>query len=285
MNESISISRQCKLLDLSRSTLYYKSSGIDPYNLELMRLIDEQYLVTPFYGSRRITAWLNRKKHLVNRKRIQRLMRIMGIEAIYPKPNLSKAGKGHKIYPYLLRGLEITRVNQVWSADITYIRLKGGFIYLVAIIDWFSRKVLSWNVSITLESDFCVRALEDKKIRISMDGKGRAIENIFIERLWRSFKYEEVYLKEYQTVKEACRNIKKYFILFYYSLLIFFFFCCIIIRDHVARIFMIGSVTRRSLCQIQNRRTSAADYPIRAAAFCASRRPLYGRRHWPCRRR
>jgi putative transposase len=241
MNDKISISRQCSLLNLSRSTLYYQPSELDEYNLKIMRLIDEQFLNTPFYGSRRMTAYLNRHGLKVNRKRIQRLMRIMGIISIYPKPNLSKACKYHKIYPYLLRGIKISRVNQVWSADITYIGLERGFIYLVAIMDWLSRKVLSWEISITLESDFCVRALErallkydkpeifntdqgvqftskdftkkleEEKIKISMDGKGRAIDNIFIERLWRSLKYEDVYLKEYQTVKEALINIRNYF--------------------------------------------------------------------------
>lgn len=241
MHEQISVSRQCNLIGLTRSTLYYIPKGISPYNLKLMRLIDEQYLKTPFYGFRRITAWLQREGHEVNQKRVRRLMILMGLKAIYPGPNLSKANYSHKIYPYLLRNLKISRANQVWSADITYIRLKDGFIYLVAIMDWFSRKVLAWEVSITLESDFCVRALEralvkygkpeifntdqgvqftsrdftgileKNEIKISMDGKGRALDNVFIERLWRSLKYEEVYLKEYESVKDALDNMRQYF--------------------------------------------------------------------------
>jgi len=243
-NEQISISRQCELLELSRATLYYQSRGMDDYNLMLMRLIDEEYMNKPYYGSRRMTAWLRQKGYNVNRKRVKRLMNLMGICAIYPKPNLSKGCKEHEIYPYLLRKIEVTRANQVWSTDITYIRIRGGFIYLVAVIDWYSRKVLSWEVSISLESDFCIRALEkalaeygkpeifntdqgvqftcknfikilkDNDIKISMDGKGRALDNIFIERLWRSVKYEEVYLKDYVTVKDAVNNLKQYFILY-----------------------------------------------------------------------
>lgn len=241
LNDKISVSRQCALLGLSRATLYYQSRGINEYNLKIMRLIDEQYLNTPFYGSRRMTALLQRKGYDVNRKRIRRLMVLMGIQAIYPGRNLSKACKEHEIYPYLLRELDIDRPNQVWCSDITYIRLKSGFIYLVAIMDWFSRRVLSWEVSISLESDFCIRALErallkygkpeifntdqgvqftcknfikvlkSQNIKISMDGKGRALDNIFIERLWRSLKYEEVYLKDYESVKVAVVNLRQYF--------------------------------------------------------------------------
>jgi putative transposase len=240
-NEDISISKQCELLGLARATLYYQPRDINEYNLKIMRLIDEQYLNTPFYGSRRMTAFLQRKGYNVNRKRIKRLMVLMGIQAIYPAPNLSKACKDHEFFPYLLRELDINRPNQVWCSDITYIRLNSGFIYLVAIMDWFSRKVLSWEVSITLESDFCVRALErallkygkpeifntdqgvqftsknfikvlkSRNIKISMDGKGRALDNIFIERLWRSLKYEEVYLKDYESVKVAVVNLRQYF--------------------------------------------------------------------------
>jgi putative transposase len=228
-------------MGLARSTLYYQSNGISSYNLMLMNLIDEQYLETPFYGSRRMAACLKRQGYDVNRKRIQRLMQLMGLQAIFPGPNLSKACHEHKIYPYLLRGLHISRANQIWSADITYIRLSSGFIYLVAIMDWFSRMILSCEVSISLESEFCVNALEramykygkpeifntdqgvqftcreftekleKNKIRISMDGKGRALDNIFIERLWRSLKYEEVYLKDYESVGEAVASLRKYF--------------------------------------------------------------------------
>ena len=205
-----------------------------------MRLIDEQYTRTPFYGVRRMVIWLRGIGDPVNPKRVRRLMRKMGLEALYPKPNLSRANAQHKKYPYLLRGLEITRPNQVWGADITYIRLAGGFVYLVAILDWFSRYVVSWGVSVTLDSSFCLEALERalyvgrpeifnsdqgvqftcvdftgrleaEKIRISMDGRGRAMDNVFTERLWWSVKYEEVYLKDYGTVPVAVRNLGGYF--------------------------------------------------------------------------
>lgn len=205
-----------------------------------MRLLDEQYTRTPFYGARKMTAWLQSIGERVNIKRVRRLMRRMGLEAIYPKPNLSRANAQHKKYPYLLRGLEITRPNQVWGTDITYIRLAGGFVYLVAILDWFSRYVLSWEVSVTLDVSFCLDALERalrigrpeifnsdqgvqftcqeftgrleaEKIQISMDGRGRALDNVFTERLWRSVKYEEVYLKDYGTVPGAIQNLGGYF--------------------------------------------------------------------------
>lgn len=205
-----------------------------------MRLIDEQYTKTPFYGVPKITGWLRNQGYRVNRKRIARLMSKMGISAIYPKRNLSKASAEHKKYPYLLREVEINRVNQVWSTDITYIRLRKGFIYLVAIIDWHTRYVLSWEISNTLDTHFCITALEqalkkgkpeifntdqgvqftshiftsrleNEGIKISMDGKGRAIDNIFIERLWRSLKYERVYLNDYETVYEAIGDIDDYF--------------------------------------------------------------------------
>lgn len=206
-----------------------------------MRLLDEQYMRTPFYGIRRMTVWLQQQGYLVNHKRVARLMRQMGLEAIYPKPRLSKPAPGHRIYPYLLKGVNITRVNQVWSTDITYIRLRGGFVYLVAIMDWFSRYVLAWEVSVTLEPSFCVSALDwalqgqqpeifnsdqgsqftstdfigrlqqQDNIRISMDGRGRAMDNIFVERLWRSVKYEEVYLKDYADVAETISNLGSYF--------------------------------------------------------------------------
>jgi len=205
-----------------------------------MRLLDEQYTRTPFYGIRRMTAWLQTQGYPVNHKRVARLLRLMGLEAIYPKPRLSQPGAGQQHYPYLLRGRKIERANQVWSTDITYIRLAQGFIYLVAILDWFSRYVLSWEVSITLDTSFCLQALEQALriaqpeifntdqgvqftsaefttrlqsagIQISWDGRGRALDNIFVERLWRSVKYEEVYLKDYQTVPEAVRGLKAYF--------------------------------------------------------------------------
>ena len=205
-----------------------------------MRMLDEQYTRTPFYGSRRMTAWLQRQGYAVNRKRVLRLLRVMGLEAIYPKPRLSLPGQTAQKYPYLLRGVNIERCNQVWSCDITYIRLPKGFVYLMAIMDWYSRYVLSWEVSVTLETSFCLDALDRAlrvatpeifnsdqgvqftsaefiqrltagKIRISWDGRGRALDNIFVERLWRSVKYEEVYLKEYQSVPEAVSNLRDYF--------------------------------------------------------------------------
>jgi len=221
----IGIARQCELLGLPRSTYYYASQGESGENLQLMRLLDEQYTQTPYYGIRRMTAWLRSQGYEVNRKRVARLLHTMGLETIYPKPRLSQSHPDHRIYPYLLRGVPITRVNHVWSTDITYIRLHGGFIYLVAVMDWFSRYVLSWAVSITMDVGFCLEALdqalelaqpeifntdqgaqftsidftgrlESAGIRISMDGRGRALDNVFVERLWRTVKYEEVYLKD-----------------------------------------------------------------------------------------
>jgi putative transposase len=206
----------------------------------MMRLIDEQYIKTPFYGIRRITVWLRSLGHMVNRKRVSRLMRLMGIEAIRPKKRLTMSDSRHKKYPYLLKGLTIDRPDQVWASDITYVRMRHGFIYLVAVMDWFSRYVVGWSVSITLDAEFCVEALieslslskpqifntdqgsqftstaftgvlESQGVAISMDGRGRAFDNIFIERLWRSVKYEEVYLKEYDGVKEAVRSLGEYF--------------------------------------------------------------------------
>jgi putative transposase len=236
----ISLGRQCELLGLARSSLYYHERGESERNLKLLRLLDEQYTRTPFYGVRRLTAWLGTQGEVVNEKRVRRLLRVLGLQAIYPKPRLSEAAPGHKIYPYLLRNVAITRVNQVWSTDITYIRLRQGFIYLVAVIDWFSRYVLSWEVSVTMESSFCTAALDwalrtarpeifntdqgaqftsqeftgrllDQGIMISMDGRGRALDNIFSERLWRSVKYEEVYLHDYQGARAAVRGLGHYF--------------------------------------------------------------------------
>jgi putative transposase len=235
----LSVRRQCELLGVNRASLYYEPAGESEENLQLMRLLDEQYTKTPFYGSRRMMAWLQTKGYEVNRKRITRLMALLGIEAVYPKPKLSRPGEGHKIYPYLLEGVAVERVNQVWSTDITYIRMAQGFVYLVAVIDWYSRFVLSWSLSLTLEADFCVEALkqalrrgrpeifntdqgsqftseaftgvlESRGIRISMDGRGRCMDNIFIERLWRSLKYEEVYLKDYPLVPDARAGIGRY---------------------------------------------------------------------------
>jgi putative transposase len=239
-NEQISLRRQCQLVGLHRSGLFYQARGESSENLELMNLLDEQYTRTPFYGVARMTAWLRQQGKAVNEKRVRRLLRKMGIEAIFPKPQLSQKARGAQIYPYLLRGVRINRVNEVWSTDITYIRLVGGFIYLMAIIDWYSRYVLEWEISVTLDASFCIAALERALLRgqpsmfntdqgsqftsqsftgkllgagvqISMDGRGRALDNIFVERLWRSVKYEEVYLKDYRNVAEAKQGLKSYF--------------------------------------------------------------------------
>ena len=239
-NSDLSIRRQCELLGVNRSGLYYEPVGENEENLRLMRLLDEQYTRTPFYGSRKMTEWLAIQGHEVNRKRVSRLMDLLGIEAVYPKPKLSQPGDGHRIYPYLLRDTTVDRVNQVWSTDITYIRMAQGFLYLVAVMDWFSRFVLSWSLSLTMEVEFCVEALKralrrgrpeifnsdqgsqftsekftgklaERQIAISMDGRGRCMDNIFVERLWRSLKYEEVYLKDYASVAEARAGIAGYF--------------------------------------------------------------------------
>lgn len=236
----ISVCRQCELLSLPRSSFYYESGKDDSYNLCLMSLIDEQFTKTPFYGVERMTAWLNRQEQGVNHKRVRRLMRLMGLEAVYPKPRLSLSNQAHKKYPYLLRDLAIEYCDQVWCTDITYIRMFHGFVYLVAIMDWHSRFVLSWRVSITLDTAFCIAALEEalkmskpeifntdqgsqftdheftgrlekEAIRISMDSRGRFYDNIFVERLWRSVKYEEVYLYQYQTVSDARKGLARYF--------------------------------------------------------------------------
>ena len=228
------------MVGLARSSFYYQAAQESPENLELMRLLDEQYTLTPFYGSPRLTHWLRQHGHGVNHKRVERLMQRMGIQAVHPKPHLSQPGKQHRIYPYLLADLSIERPNQVWSTDITYIRLQHGFLYLVAILDWYSRYVVSWELSNSMDASFCLttleRALEKARpeifnsdqgsqftsqeftgrleaaqISISMDGRGRAFDNIFIERLWRTVKYEEVYLKSYQSVREAEASIGRYF--------------------------------------------------------------------------
>lgn len=240
---AIPIHRQCELVGLSRSAWYYRARPVDGLNETLMRLIDEQYTKTPFYGAAKMTKWLRRQGYKVNRKRIRRLMRLMGLTAVYPKPWLSKPAKGHKKYPYLLRDLVIDRPDQVWSTDITYIRLTRGFVYLVAIMDWFSRYVLSWGVSTTLETEFCLTALEkalkrskpeifnsdqgsqftsteftgrleSAGVRISMDGRGRVFDNIFVERLWRTVKYEDVYIKGYETPSEVKAGLADYFRLY-----------------------------------------------------------------------
>lgn len=240
----LSVSEQCELLALPRSTYYYEALPESPENLKLMRAIDKLHLKRPFYGSRRLTLVLQRDGYDVNRKRIQRLMRLMAIEAIYPKARTSVPSPDHKIFPYLLKDVVVARPNQVWCADITYIPMAAGFLYLVVILDWFSRYVLAWELSNSLETEFCLTALErafrgygqpamfntdqgaqftskdfvgmllSQKIQISMDGRGRAFDNIFIERLWRTVKYEEVYLNSYSDGYEARHGLSAYF-LFY----------------------------------------------------------------------
>jgi len=234
------VRRQCELVGLNRATFYLAPAQETRENLQLMRLIDEQYLQTPFYGSRKMTAHLCRQGHRVNRKRVQRLMRLMGMEAIYPKPHTTTLSPEHRVYPYLLRQLEVVRPNQVWCADITYLPLLTGFVYLVAIMDWYSRYVLTWQLSNTLDGQFCLEALQRSLARtcptifntdqgvqfaarsftacleaagvdVSMDGRGRALDNIFIERLWRSLKYEDIYLKDYASVPKLTAGLTNYF--------------------------------------------------------------------------
>ena len=239
--DPLPVTRQCTLLDLPRSTFYHVPKPVSDAELALMALIDRCHLKHPFYGSRRIRDWLEDRGHRVNRKKVRRLMRTMGLAALYPKRNLSLANQAHKVYPYLLRDLVIDRPNQVWATDVTYIPMARGFVYLVAIMDWHSRKVLSWRVSNTLDANFCVEALEEALethgvpeifntdqgsqftsedftgtlkrhgIRISMDGKGRWVDNVFVERLWRSVKYEEVYLRAYDSIGGARASLGRYF--------------------------------------------------------------------------
>jgi putative transposase len=236
----LSIRRQCELLRVSRSGIYYEPEPTSDEELALMRRIDELHLKFPFYGSRKMTEVLKAEGQAVNRKRIQRLMRQMDLEALVPKPGTSRPGHQHPVYPYLLRGLRIERPNQVWAADITYIPLAHGFVYLVAIMDWYSRRVLAWRLSNTLDASFCVEALLEAleqfgtpeifntdqgaqftaeefigllrahSVKISMDGKGRCLDNVFVERLWRSLKYEEVYLHVYEDMREAGRGLGRY---------------------------------------------------------------------------
>ncbi len=236
----LSIRRQCQLVGLSRATYYLVAAEESAENLDLMRRIDEQYTACPFYGSRRITRWLARNGHQVNRKRVQRLLRLMGLEAIHPKPKLSAGGRGHKVYPYLLRDVPIDRVGQVWSADITYLPMASGFMYLAATIDWYSRYVVAWRLSNTLDGAFCrdmldealaagtpevfntdqgvqftagawVERVEAAGVRVSMDGRGRCLDNVFVERLWRTVKYEDVFLRGYESVPELERGLRAYF--------------------------------------------------------------------------
>ena len=239
-HKELSIRRQCELLKLTRSNLYYEPVKVSEETLRIMNRIDEIFTEIPFYGSRKIGEALRREGYIIGRERIQSLMRQMGLRAIYPKVKLSKKHPDHRIYPYLLGNLDISRPNQVWCADITYIRLKQGFLYLVAIMDWFSRYVLSWRLSNSLDVSFCTEALEDalgkgrpdifntdqgsqftsddftgillsNEIAISMDGRGRVFDNIFVERLWRSVKYEEVYIKGYQVYGDAKEGLGAYF--------------------------------------------------------------------------
>jgi putative transposase len=239
-HQKISVQRQCDLLGVARASYYYQSQGESPTNLFYMRLLDEEYTAHPFYGVRKMTAQLQLKNYAVGPKRVRRLLRTMGLMAVYPKPRLSLNALEHRRFPYLLKGLAIVRPNQVWSTDITYIRLRGGFVYLAALIDWYSRYVIDWELSISLEADFCVALLERAlaaqqpeifntdqgvqftsarfqapllaaNVRLSMDGRGRAFDNIFVERLWRSVKYEDVYLKDYQNVPEVRHGMGQYF--------------------------------------------------------------------------
>lgn len=236
----LSLRERCRVLALNRSTYYYSPRPEKEEDLQLMNMIDKQYTRTPFYGSRRLTVWLRRQGYEVNRKRVQRLMEKMGIHAIYPMVNMSQPAKGHKLFPYLLRGVEIVRPNQVWSADITYLRMAQGFLYLVAVMDWYSRYVLAWKLSNTMDVGFCLEALGealqrghpeifnsdqgsqftsddftrlllDREIQVSMDGRGRALDNIFVERLWRSVKYENIYLNHYEAALEAYQGLEAYF--------------------------------------------------------------------------
>jgi putative transposase len=236
----LSVRRQCALLGLTRSNVYYQPVETPADDLRLMRLLDEQYTACPFYGSRRMAAWLVRQGEVVNRKRVQRLLRIMGLEAIYPKPRLSAPGAGHRVYPYLLRDVAVERPGHVWSADITYLPLPGGFMYLAATIDWYSRLVVAWRLSNTLDGSFCQEMLEaalatgtpevfntDQGVQftaraftervertgaaVSMDGRGRCLDNVFVERLWRSVKYEDVYLRCYESVPDLEQGLAAYF--------------------------------------------------------------------------
>jgi putative transposase len=236
----LSVRRQCELLGLSRSSLYYEAAPASAEDLRLMRLLDEEYTAHPFFGSRRLTVWLTNQGAVVNRKRVQRLLRLMGLEAIYPKPKLSAAGSGHRLYPYLLRNVRVERPDQVWSTDITYVPLTGGFMYLAAIMDWYSRCVLAWRLSNTLDGSFCLDMLEEALssgrpevfntdqgvqftsqawtgrlesagVAVSMDGRGRCLDNVFVERLWRSVKYEDIYLRGYEGVPELRTGLERYF--------------------------------------------------------------------------
>jgi len=236
----LSVRRQCQLLGLCRSSLYYEPAAETPENLRLMELIDREYTAHPFLGSRRLTTWLVQRGEVVNRKRVQRLMRVMGLEAVYPKPRLSAPQPGHRVYPYRLRNVSVQRPDQVWSTDITYVPLASGFMYLAAVLDWYSRYVLAWRLSNTLDGSFCLEMLDEALSRgkpevfntdqgvqftaqawtgrlesagvaVSMDGKGRCLDNVFVERLWRTVKYEDIYLWRYEDVLQLRRGLGRYF--------------------------------------------------------------------------
>jgi putative transposase len=240
-HRALSVTRQCELLGLPRASYYHRPQPKPAEDRRLMQLIDETYLAFPFFGSRQMTRWLRRQGERINRKRVQRLMRVMGLEAIYQKPNLSRAQPGHRIYPYLLRKLAVTRPNQVWATDITYVPVHGGYAYLCAVMDWHSRYVLAWELSNTLDASFCARAVQRAidahgapeifnsdqgcqftsaeftapllalGVKLSMDGKGRCLDNVFVERLWRTVKYEEVYLKSYVSLVDAHGQLDRFF--------------------------------------------------------------------------
>jgi putative transposase len=246
-SESLSVRNQCELLELNRSTLYYKAVGPSAETLELMEIIDKIFTKHPYFGARRVRALLRREHgKQVTRRRVRRLMKTMGLETLYRRPRTSQPAPGHKIYPYLLRGLEINRPNQVWAADITYVPMAKGFLYLVAVIDWSSRYILSWRLSNTMDDEFCVDALKESLSRgkpaifntdqgsqftsedfvaavkaagakVSMDGRGRWMDNVFVERFWRSIKYEEIYLHSYESTKEARESIEKWITFYNYS--------------------------------------------------------------------
>jgi putative transposase len=237
---ALSVRRQCALLGLNRASFYYQAAAASAADLRLMRLRDEEYTRHPFYGSRKLTRWLRDQGEAVNRKRVQRLLRVMGLEAIYPKPRLSQGGPGHRVFPYLLRGVTVARPDQVWSADITYVPLATGFMYLAAVIDWYSRYVIAWRLSNTLDGSFCLDMLEEALalgrpevfntdqgvqftaaawtgrleaagVHVSMDGRGRCLDNVFVERLWRTVKYEDIYLYGYEGVRDLQQGLQRYF--------------------------------------------------------------------------
>ena len=237
---ALSVRRQCALLGLNRASFYYQAAAASAADLRLMRLLDEEYTRHPFYGSRKLTRWLHGQGEAVNRKRVQRLLRVMGLEAIYPKPRLSQGGPGHRVFPYLLRGVTVARPDQVWSADITYVPLATGFMYLAAVIDWYSRYVIAWRLSNTLDGSFCLDMLEEALalgrpevfntdqgvqftaaawtgrleaagVHVSMDGRGRCLDNVFVERLWRTVKYEDIYLYGYEGVRDLQQGLQRYF--------------------------------------------------------------------------